>query len=103
MLEEAYSFGLTPREAYELTLEEMAIFINANRRRATEQTRIMANIAYNAGIVASMSLAKTRPRFEDLFYFKEQNQQLDVENHKRRMIAFAEQINRIGRKREKGG
>lgn len=102
MLEEAYTYGLTPKEATELTLAEMASFISANRRAELERSKLLARIGYSAGMLGSMSLAKKRPRFEEIFQFPHsQDNQNNATRLKAQMLVWAEQMNRLARKTAK--
>ena len=102
MLEEAYCYGLTPQQATELTVAEMASFISAKKKHEMKQYEILAQIGYSAGIVASMSLAKKRPKFEELFTFpKEVDKQRGTELLKSQMLIWAENTNRRARKATK--
>ena len=105
MLEKAYSYGLTPQEAKELTLAEMASFISANEKRERHLLEMIAKIGYAAGLVGSSTLATRKPRFEDLFQFPKDDEQplTDVETSKRQMLVWAETINRQARRQSKGG
>ena len=105
LLEEAYYFGLTPKEAKELTFAEMASFIGAAKRRQLDDWRMASQIGYSAGIIASMSLQKTRPRFDEVFNFPKDSVtrgSSEIDAHKARMIVWAEQVNREYRKGVKG-
>jgi len=62
---------------------------------------MLAYVGYSTGIIGSMALSKTRPRFDDIYNFPKENQKPDVERSKLEMIAWAENVNRIARK--KGG
>lgn len=104
MLEEAYYFGLTPKEAEQLTAGEMASFIKANRKRELEQNKVNASIGYATGVLASMSLSKRRPRFSEVFNFpKDEDERFNVEQHKAQMLVWAERTNRLSRKENKSG
>lgn len=103
MLEEAYGYGLTPQEATELTFSQMAYFINANRKKEMEKYKILARICYSAGIVASSTFAKRKPKFEDLFNFPEdKNNSSNSDLIKAQMLYWAQNINRLDRKSRKG-
>ena len=104
MLEKAYSYGLTPQEAKELTLAEMASFISANEKRERHLLKLFAQIGYSAGLVGSTALAQRKPRFEDLFSFPENEQPApNLETSKRQMLVWAETVNRQARRQSKGG
>lgn len=62
---------------------------------------MQANIGYSTGIIASMALSKTRPRFDEIFNFPKEDQVPDVDRKKAEMIAWAENINRENRRRER--
>ena len=103
MLEEAYAYGLKPREATELTLAEMASFISAKRKKEMEQNKLLAQIGYSGGMIASLSLAKKRPEFSEVFNFPktEEINKNDIEKSKAGMLVWAEEMNRLVRKPKK--
>lgn len=84
----------------------MASFIKQNRKRENDTNEVNASIAYAAGMVASMSMAKKRPRFDQLFTFPKEEKETtteEVEMSKARMILWAETVNRNARKEKKRG
>lgn len=102
LLEEAYYFGLTPKEATELTPNEMASFISARRRHEIDNQKMLARMSYSAGMLGSMSLAKRFPKFEEVFSFpsdKPDNAE-DIERSKLEMMAFAANMNRAAQEGE---
>lgn len=103
MLEQAYAYGITPKEASELTLAEMASFISARRKKELEDKKFYAQIGYSAGVVASSTFAKRRPRFEGMFNFPQTDGKPDLAKSKAEMVIWAETVNRLARKSKKGG
>ena len=104
MLEEAYYYGLSPREAKELTPAEMASFIKARRKQEMDITKVNSYIGYAAGIVGSAALSKKRPKFSDLFNFpKDPDEKIDFERSKAMMLVWAETANRADRKKSRKG
>lgn len=105
MLEKAYSYGITPQEAKELTLAEMASFISANEKMERHRLKLLAQIGYSAGLMGSTALAQRKPRFEDLFSFpkEDENNSTNIEQSKKQMLVWAETVNRLARKKSKGG
>lgn len=93
-------FGLHPKEATELTVAEMALFIKCQRRRQRDEWRMLAQVGYSGGIVGSMSLSKSRPKFEELFNFPvdEEHQKELIERSRKQMIAWAANVNRLNKK-----
>lgn len=103
MLEELYYYGLRPAEAKELTLGEMAAFIKAQRKRDLDFTKTLANVGYSTGMLASMSLSKKRPKFGDMFQFPKETPDIDrLDKYKLQMMAWAEQSNRLTRRKKRG-
>lgn len=103
MLEEAYSYGLTPHEATELTVAEMASFITAHRKREKRLAKILAQIEYSAGIIASMSLSKTRPKFEEVFDFSDETSSSpEWVKSKNALLCWAETMNKKSRRKKNG-
>lgn len=104
MLEELYAYGVTPKQATELTLAEMASFISARRRYEIGFYKKLAQIGYSAGLVGSSTLARRKPRFEDLFTFPNDETPVNnVELMKAQMLVWAQNVNRLDRKRKRGG
>lgn len=103
MLEQCYYYGLTPDQAYALTPLEMAQFIRARHRHQLDEWKLIAETGYSAGLIGSMSLAKSRPKFKEVFNFPEEEQRSEVEISKAQMIVWAETANKEYRKRHKGG
>ena len=102
LLEEAYYFGLTPKEATELTPVEMAAFVTARRKHENDFQRSLAHMSYSAGVLGSMALAKRVPRFEEVFKFDDQHEASQtLERSKLEMIAFAANMNRQAQEMEK--
>ena len=97
MLDEAYYYGITPKEAQELTLAEMASFIKAKRRQEMDWVKVLANVGYTAGAIGSMSLSKRRPRFSECFKFPDDDKPVNLETAKSQMLAWAERVNRASR------
>ena len=98
MLDEAYYYGITPREADDLTLAEMASFIKAKRRQEMDLYKVLANVGYTTGMLASMSLSKRRPRFSECFRFPdEEKKPIDLDRAKAQMLVWAERVNRESR------
>ena len=91
---------MTPKEAAELTVAEMASFVESRRRKQLDDWKMIAHVGYYTGIIGSMAFSKTRPRFNDIYNFPKENQKPDVERSKLEMIAWAENINRIARRRK---
>lgn len=101
MLEELYAYGITPQQATELTFAEMASFLSARRRYEIGFYKKLAQIGYSAGLVGSSALARRRPRFEDLFSFPKDDEPINnVELMKARMLVWAQNTNRLDRKRK---
>ena len=93
---------MTPEQAASLTVAEMASFIEARRRRQLDDWKFMAQVGYSAGIIGSLALSKTRPRFGDVFNFpKDEDKLASVEKKKAEMLAWAANVNRRSRRREK--
>lgn len=78
----------------------MVSFVESRRRRQLDDWKMLAYVGYSTGIIGSMALSKTRPRFDDIYNFPKENQKPDVERSKLEMIAWAENVNRIARKKE---
>lgn len=91
---------MTPKEAAELTVAEMASFVESRRRKQLDDWKMIAQVGYSTGIIGSMALSKTRPRFNDIYNFPEETQKTDVERSKLEMIAWAENVNRLARRRQ---
>lgn len=98
-----YYYGATPSETNSMTLYEMASFIKAKKKKALDDTKTAANIAYSAGIVASMSMSKRRPTFKEVFPFPDTDGRklTDVEINKKQMLVWAEEVNRMARRRKR--
>jgi hypothetical protein len=80
----------------------MASFVEARRKRQLDDWRFMAQVGYSSGIIGSMSLSKTRPRFADVYNFPKEEEKLEsVERKKAEMLAWAANMNRISRRRGK--
>ena len=61
----------------------MASFVEARRRRQLDDWKFMAQVGYSSGIIGSMALSKTRPRFTDVFNFpKEEDKLASIEKEK---------------------
>lgn len=104
MLEELYAYGVTPKQATELTLAEMASFLSARRKHEVGFYKKLAQIGYSAGLVGSSALARRKPRFDDLFTFPSDDVPVNnVELMKAQMLVWAQNVNRLDRKRNKGG
>lgn len=84
-----------------MTPAEMALFIESRKRRQRDDYIALANVGYVAGMLGSMSLAKTRPKFSDLFSFDDvaTAKEADIEKNKKAMIVWAENLNRASRKK----
>lgn len=93
---------MTPKEAASLTVAEMASFVEARKRKQLDDWKMVANVGYSTGLIASMSLSKTRPRFNEIYNFpkdeKEKDKKLEVERYKLQMRAWAENMNSQHRK-----
>lgn len=101
MLEETYYFGITPNEAANLTFAEMASFVEAQKRRQIDEWKMLASVGYSTGLIGSMSLSKSRPRFDDIYNFPKDEPVIKdaVEHSKLEMLAIAANINaEYGRK-----
>ena len=86
---------MTPEEAAKLTVAEMASFVEARRKKQLDDWRMLANVGYSTGIIASMAFSKGRPRFEDIYNFpKEEEKVNDIDRKKAEMIAWAANVNR---------
>lgn len=103
MLEELYAYGLTPQQATELTLAEMASFLSARKKHELAQQKMLAQIGYSAGIIGSMALTKSRPRFEEIFSFPREQVAVDANLMKARMLVWAQNSNRVDRKNKNKG
>lgn len=104
MVNNAYYYGLTPLEVRELTLVEMADFVTQRRKYEVKMKKLIAQSGYVAGIVGSMSLAKSRPEFEKFFAFPDVDEKTsDLEKSKQQMLAWAISANRQARGNNKGG
>lgn len=92
---------MSPNDVNVLSLAELVDFVEANRKRQLDDWKMLAQVGYSAGIVGSMSLSKTRPKFEDMFNFPQEEKKIeeDTEVHKVRMIAWAQQMNAIDKAR----
>lgn len=92
---------MTPSEAANLTVAEMASFIEARRRKQLDDWRMMANVGYSSGIIGSMSFSKTRPRFNDIYNFPKEEEVNSVEKNKAAMLAWAANLNRQAKRQVK--
>lgn len=82
----------------------MVSFIEARQAYHREQTKMLSSIGYSTGIISSMSLQKTRPRFEEVFRFPEDGKGTNLQQAKimeANMLVWAETLNRAYRKKEK--
>lgn len=56
-------------------------------------------MGYSTGVIGSMALSKSRPRFEDIYTFPEEpkvtEQKEDAELYKLRMLVWAKNMNAI--------
>lgn len=56
-------------------------------------------MGYSTGVIGSMALSKSRPRFEDIYTFPEESkvaeQKEDAEIYKLRMLVWAKNMNAI--------
>lgn len=80
----------------------MAAFINMRKKRQLDDWQMLASVGYSTGLIASMSLSKTRPRFNDIYNFPKEKTSptdTDVEFSKAQMLAWALKINNIDKKR----
>ena len=97
MIEEAYYYGLTPKEVTELSAAEVAVFIEVRRRRLLDDQKMLAQMSYSAGVLGSMALAKKMPKFEQVFKFpddvKKEVTKTDIERSKLEMMALAANLN----------
>lgn len=97
MIEEAYYYGLTPKEVTELSAAEVAVFVEVRHRRLLDDQKMLAQMSYSAGVLGSMALAKKMPRFEQVFKFPDDVEKgitkMDVERSKAEMMALAANLN----------
>lgn len=72
----------------------MAAFVNARRRHEVDIQKSLAHMSYSAGVLGSMSLRKTLPRFEEVFKFGDEEKEKDIDRSKMEMLALAANLNR---------
>lgn len=100
LVEEAYYYGLTPTEVKVLEIADVVSYIKANKRRAHDEKKLLAEISYAGGLVASTSMSSKRPRFSELFHIKENtttNKKSEITQSKNMLMYYAHQMNRIAR------
>lgn len=85
-----------------MTAAEMASFVKARSKAQLDWIKSMAHIGYSTGIISSMSLAKRRPAFKEVFNFPDEKKPItDVEANKRQLLVWAAQMNRLDRRARK--
>lgn len=97
MIKLAYSYGLKPAEVSCLSMSELSEFIEANVKREKRINKLLTQIGYSSGVIASMSLAKKRPTYEDVWGSDRDNSAQSVETMKKKMMAWAINANRLNK------
>ena len=94
LVDRAYYYGLKPSEVANLTVAEMARFIDAREKKEFDDLKKMAKVGYTVGILASMSLSTKRPSFEEAFGFRDEaSKEQSIERSKNEMLAWAINMN----------
>lgn len=71
-----------------MSAAEMVLYIDANQKRQLHEWKMGAQIGYAAGLIGSMSLAKSRPAFDSLFNFPKNQKTSTAINDKMSEIAM---------------
>ena len=92
---------MTPLEAYQLTASEIAEWVKAQQNKELERKKFETRVAYSIGILASMSLTKKRPTYDEMWQWPKDNRPVNVDMLKAQMIVWAENANKEARKKKK--
>lgn len=96
LVRKAYAYGLHPSEVNALTLVELTEYVQANVKREREHNKFLTQVGYSTGVIASMALAKRRPKYEDVWGADHSSDTHSVELFKKKMTAWAANVNRTG-------
>lgn len=79
-----------------MSFAELREWLEARRKWLKQDAQFRSQLAYISGILGSMSLAKKRPKYSDIWR-TETPVAVDVKALKLKMLAWAENANRLNR------